>query len=347
MDASTLQQAMPGADQARAAKYITGCNAALRHANLHDGQAGGQVPAQIGQESGSLRFAEEIASGAEYENRPDLGNIHPGDGVRFKGRGFIQVTGRGNYAALSKWAHANGLVPSETYFVDDPPQLATDTYVWLGPVWFWTVARKHESGFADRSDIRGATRAINGGLNGFEDRASRWHLCLRLGTGVLPGPGHKIWNSSGQRSLHDIALATGSAALTILRLTAENSPHGMFPADLACYVNSVFETSTLNMDIGLVWRPDLPGSPQAGTWTTGQHSSVPLAALAARLHTTPARTLQLTAEHPPSMMFPRPVAQYIDQVFAGDRDTGAIWRHPLLSGGLTPCCAGSAPEPTG
>jgi predicted chitinase len=318
MDASTLQQAMPGADQARAAKYITGCNAALRRASCTTVKRAAMFLAQIGEESGSLRFAEEIASGAEYENRPDLGNIHPGDGVRFKGRGFIQVTGRGNYAALSKWAHAHGLVPSETYFVDNPAQLATDKYVWLGPVWFWTVAR-NMNGFADRSDIRGATRAINGGLNGFEDRASRWHLCLRLGTGILPGPGHKIWNSTGQRSLHDIALATGSAASTILRLTAENSPHGMFPADLADYVNSVFQTSTLNMDIGLVWEYDPPGSPQAGTWTTGQHSSVPLAALAARLHTTPARTLQLTAEHPPSMMFPRPVAQYIDQVFAGDQ----------------------------
>ena len=270
MDASTLQQAMPGADQARAAKYITGCNAALRRASCTTVKRAAMFLAQIGEESGSLRFAEEIASGAEYENRPDLGNIHPGDGVRFKGRGFIQVTGRGNYAALSKWAHAHGLAPSETYFVDNPPQLATDKYVWLGPVWFWTVAR-NMNGFADRSDIRGATRAINGGLNGFEDRASRWHLCLRLGAGILPGPGHKIWNSTGQRSLHDIALATGSAPSTILRLTAENSPHGRFPADLADYVNSVFQTSTLNMDIGLVWdttcraRPRPASGPPAST----------------------------------------------------------------------------------
>ena len=107
--------------------------------------------------------------------------------MRFKGRGFIQITGRGNYTALSRWAHTHGFVPSATYFVDEPPQLATDKYVWLGSVWYWTVARKMNT-FADNSDINGATRAINGGLNGLSDRTSRWHLCLRLGTGILPGP---------------------------------------------------------------------------------------------------------------------------------------------------------------
>lgn len=45
---------------------------------------------------------EEIASGAAYENRHDLGNYCPGDGVKYKGRGFIQLTGRANYTAYGK-----------------------------------------------------------------------------------------------------------------------------------------------------------------------------------------------------------------------------------------------------
>ena len=58
---------------------------------------------QVGEESGGLRYPLEIASGSAYEGRSDLGNHLPGDGVRFKGAGFIQTTGRHNHQRFSDY----------------------------------------------------------------------------------------------------------------------------------------------------------------------------------------------------------------------------------------------------
>lgn len=130
--------------------------------------------AQIAHESGGLRYMEELADGSQYEGRLDLGNTEPGDGKRFKGRGPIQVTGRYNYTAFSSWAHRQGLSPTPTWFVDRPQELASDRYGFYGAVWYWTVAKPHINALCDAGDIIGVTKAINGGLHGFDDRRKFW-----------------------------------------------------------------------------------------------------------------------------------------------------------------------------
>jgi predicted chitinase len=214
MDVTTMRRAFPGLSAARAAEFNSGLNTALRLAGCTTVKRAAMFCAQVGEESISLTAPTELASGAEYEGRADLGNTHPGDGVRFKGRGFIQITGRFNYGELSRWAHAKGLVPSATYFIDHPGQLATDKYVWLGPIWYWTVARPMNH-LADAGNIEDATRAINGGLNGIADRTNRWHLCLKLGNAILPTSAStailedSMLLNKGQDAITPIALPDG------------------------------------------------------------------------------------------------------------------------------------------
>ena len=90
---------------------------------------------QLGHECLGLSALTEFASGEAYNGRLDLGNTQPGDGPRFRGRGAIMVTGRAHYTNLSKWAHGKGLVPTATYFVDNPEMLASDRYYCIGAEW--------------------------------------------------------------------------------------------------------------------------------------------------------------------------------------------------------------------
>lgn len=118
--------------------------------------------AQVGHESAGFQYTEELASGAAYEGRKDLGNTEVGDGVRFKGRGLIQLTGRSNYTRASKdlWG--------DDRYVVNPQIVATLPHSVLVTTWFWNV--NDLSIWADRNDIGTITRIINGGYNGYEDR---------------------------------------------------------------------------------------------------------------------------------------------------------------------------------
>jgi putative chitinase len=116
--------------------------------------------AQLNHESGGFLYMEEIASGAAYEGRRDLGNTEVGDGKRFKGRGPIQLTGRANYRNYGRQVGFD--------FERHPEMVAYPSVGLLVACMYWKNNGLNE--LADADNIEKITRRINGGLNGYEDR---------------------------------------------------------------------------------------------------------------------------------------------------------------------------------
>ena len=126
--------------------------------------------AQIAHESGSLRYVQEIASGMAYEGRSDLGNVYEGDGVKYKGRGLIQLTGRKNYTDYDN-ATRCGCVANPSILTR--PEWAVDV-----SCWFWKT--RGLNSLADKDDIKAVTRRINGGYNGLQERTAYLETAKRI-----------------------------------------------------------------------------------------------------------------------------------------------------------------------
>lgn len=132
--------------------------------------------AQIGHESGGLRFVVELwgptPAQARYEGRADLGNVRPGDGFRFRGRGLIQTTGRANYARVRDRLAEKLPDLDVPDFESDPDELAQCRWAALSAADYWDMKGLNE--LADTGDFEHITRRINGGLNGQADRLAKW-----------------------------------------------------------------------------------------------------------------------------------------------------------------------------
>jgi predicted chitinase len=144
--------------------------------------------AQVGHESAALKTTQEYASGAAYEGRTDLGNVNPGDGVRFKGRGLIQLTGRSNYASMSNKVGKDLIANPQ--LVEEP-----DLAVQVSAIYWVDRIRNglNLNQWADQFNLQervdstnnwkvheNITRAINGGTNGIDDRANRLQQGLEI-----------------------------------------------------------------------------------------------------------------------------------------------------------------------
>jgi len=123
-----------------------------------------QFMAQCAHECDSFNTMEEYASGEAYEGRTDLGNIYPGDGVRYKGRGFIQITGRYNYRLYGGIIGIN--LENNPLRAEEP-----DVAAQVALAYWSRIVQPQVSNFAD---TRAVTRWVNGGYNGLADRENKF-----------------------------------------------------------------------------------------------------------------------------------------------------------------------------
>ncbi|MGK5011304.1 glycoside hydrolase family 19 protein [Janthinobacterium sp. MDB2-8] len=164
-----LLKIMPLA-RARAAAFLDPLNSAMAEFGINTPARQASFLAQLAHESGQPVYVRELASGAAHEGRKDLGNVQPGDGVRFRGRGLIQVTGRSNYAACGK---ALGLD-----LLAQPALLEQTVTACRSAGWFWQS--RGLNAMADAGDQVAVTRRINGGTNGLAERLAYFKTAQKV-----------------------------------------------------------------------------------------------------------------------------------------------------------------------
>ena len=126
---------------------------------------------QLAHESGNFTASVEKISydnaQKKYQNHKYLGNTKAGDGYRFRGRGLIQLTGRGNYQRYKDFSGID---------VVNNPQLASNVGTSIDiACWYWVYGSSwgNLNKYADADNVTSVTKGINGGVNGLEDRIKK------------------------------------------------------------------------------------------------------------------------------------------------------------------------------
>ena len=168
-----LLQILPNASRV-AGVFVPVLNTAMSRYQIVGAKRVAAFIAQIGHESGQLKYVKEIwgptAAQVRYEGRKDLGNTVTGDGSRYRGRGLIQITGRANYVACGEGLSLD--------LIKQPELLEKPQHACMSAAWFW--ATKGLSTLADAGQFDKITQRINGGQNGAADRQTLYARALKV-----------------------------------------------------------------------------------------------------------------------------------------------------------------------
>jgi putative chitinase len=126
---------------------------------------------QTAHESGGGRWKKELSDGWYLEGRTDIGNVYHGDGPKYKGAGYIQLTGRHNYQKFSDYIGDPKVMDGVDYVAETYP------YTSAG-YWWWSNGMNELCN--KNPTVRQVTRRVNGGYNGLTDREHYYAICQRV-----------------------------------------------------------------------------------------------------------------------------------------------------------------------
>lgn len=116
----------------------------------------------------SIAGKPELIANMVYSSRMGNGPAESGEGWKFRGRGLKQLTGKDNYTRCGQSLGID--------LVSNPDLLLEPMYAARSAGWFWKVNKL--SDYADKSDLEGMTKKINGGLIGIAERKAKYEKCL-------------------------------------------------------------------------------------------------------------------------------------------------------------------------
>lgn len=173
--ATQLMSIVPELSEAKANEMVGPLNDAMRQGGMNTPLRQAAFISQVAVESDRFVMTREYADGSEYEGRcrgPNgLGNCSPGDGVKYAGRGYIQLTGKDNYEAASKALGVD--------LVNNPDLAQTPEYAFKVSVFYWDT--HNGNAVSDTGDIVAITEMVNGGHHALSERTRYFNN----GLGVL------------------------------------------------------------------------------------------------------------------------------------------------------------------
>lgn len=168
LTATELGQIIPDLPTEERKKWTEKLNLAMAEFGITTARRQAAFLAQVSHETGQFRYLVESWGPTPQQLRYEppstlaasLGNVKPGDGERYRGRGLIWITGRENYEVFGKAVKVD--------LVANPDLAATPEFAARTAAWFWKSRGLNE--LADQDDLKTITRRINGGFNGLDDR---------------------------------------------------------------------------------------------------------------------------------------------------------------------------------